>query len=56
MKFIHKERKGPAWVRVCIAGLERTIKRQRELDNPNVIYLQSLETILQAYRDGKMDR
>jgi hypothetical protein len=55
-RFLNRERKGPAWVRACIAGLERTIKRYEAAENPNAIYLRSLETLLQAYRDGKIDR
>lgn len=55
-KFIFPERRGPAWVAVCIKGLETAIKRAEAAENPNAVYLRSLETILQAYRDGKIDR
>jgi hypothetical protein len=56
VKFIHKERKGPAWVRLCIAGLERSIKRMEAAENPNAVYLRACETMLTAYKDGKIDR
>jgi hypothetical protein len=54
--FIHSESKGPAWVRLCIAGLQRAIKRAESQENPNAMYLRTLETILQAYKDGKVGR
>lgn len=56
MSFISRERKGPVWTSLCIASLQRAIKRAQAAENPNVIYLKSMETMLQAYRDGKMDR
>lgn len=52
MSYMRKQRTGPAFAGLCLKGLKIAIKRAEAAKNPNVIYLRSLETLAQAYRDG----
>lgn len=53
MRYMFKERAGDAFAQLCLRNLRRAIARAEAAENPNAIYLRSLETLAQAYRDGK---
>lgn len=52
MKFILPERRGPAFAKLCLANIAAALERAKAAENPNTLYLRSLECMAEAYRAG----